>query len=166
MIAQYRWLLVTIPIVILALTAFTSAFATPPEFVTIQVDESGNELGSCDGFDVTEDVFGTIKVSFHWDQDGNEKMEIDRFNLRHTFRNSVTGESLFTPDVGIEKFDFSEDNVSRIGIVSHLVVPEEGLVFAHLGYIVYDLTTGEVVFEAGRHDDFAGLLPALCSALE
>jgi hypothetical protein len=151
----------------LTLTLFTSAFATKPEFITIQVDETFVS-GECNGFAVIEHVEGTVKASFRLAQNGNPAMEILRFRLRHTFSNSETGESLTSPDVGIDKVTFNEDGpltVAVIGIVTRVVVPGEGPVFVHLGRIVFDAATGEVVFEAGRHDDFADLLPALCSAL-
>ena len=96
-------------------------------------------------------------------------MEIARFSLRHTLSNSVTGASLSSPDVGIDMTVINQDGsgtVAVIGIVSQIVVPGEGPVFRHLGRIVFDINTGEVVFEAGQHDDFADLLPALCSALD
>jgi len=45
-------------------------------------------------------------------------------------------------------------------------VPGEGVVFAHLGKLVFDLNTDEVLFVAGPHDDLGELLPVLCSALD
>ena len=83
--------------------------------------------------------------------------------------NSETGASLFSPDVGIDKFTIHKDGsatLAVIGIVSRIVVPGEGLVFAHLGRIVFDADTGEILSIAGQHDDLNGLLPVLCSALD
>jgi hypothetical protein len=164
----FRRLLVTVITVLLSLTLVTSALAAKPEMITIPVDDTA-VLGTCNGFDVIEHVQGKVKVSTHFDRDGTFVMEIARFSLRHTYTNSVTGASLRSPDVGIDKIVVNEDGsgtVAVIGIVTHIVVPGEGPVFTHLGKIVFDLATGEVLFEAGRHDDFANLLPALCSALD
>ena len=164
----YRRLLVTAITVLLSLMLVTSALAAKPEIFTISVDDTF-VLGACDGFDVIEQVEGQIKVSTHFDKDGNFLMEIARFSLRHTYTNSETGASLRSQDVGIDKIVVDEDGsgtVAVIGIITHVVVPGEGPVFTHLGRIVFDLNTGEVLLEAAPHDDFADLLPALCTALD
>jgi hypothetical protein len=142
-------------------------FATEPEFITMPVDVT-RELGACDGFTVIEHVEGTIKISTHFDQDGNLLMGINRIRLRDTFTNSVTGESLSSPDVGIDRFTISQDGSetrASIGLLRHIVVPSEGITFPAMGKIVFNLTTGEVEFVAGPHGDFEEFLPALCSAL-
>ena len=163
-----RRLLLICSTILLSLGLFTPALAAKPEMFTILVDDTF-VIEGCDGFSVIEQVQGRIKVSTHFDKDGNFVMEIARFSLRHTYTNSETGTSLFSPDVGIDKTVINEDGsgtTAVIGIVARIVVPGEGPVFRHLGRIVFDVNTGEVVFEAGQHDDFAGLLPALCSALD
>ena len=166
--SSYRRLLLVCSTILLSLALFTPAFAAKPEFITIPVDDTFT-AGECDGFSVIERVQGKVKVSTHFDQNGNFVMEIARFSLRHTLSNSVTGASLSSPDVGIDMTVINQDGsgtIAVIGIVSQIVVPGEGPVFRHLGRIVFDINTGEVVFEAGQHDDFADLLPALCSALD
>ena len=163
----YRRLLFVPLTVLISLILVTSVFAAQPDMVTFQVDDTFF-AGSCDGFDVIEHVEGTVKVSTHFDQDGTFAMEIVRFSLRHTYTNSVTGASLSSPDVGIDKLTVNDDGsgtVAVIGIVGRITVPGEGLVFAHLGRIVFDFNTGEVVLVAGPHEDFNELLPILCSAL-
>lgn len=167
-VAWYRRLMFAVLTVLLTLTLFTSALAAKPDTFTIEVDDTF-EIGECDGFTVIEHVEGTIRVSIHFDNDGNLAMEINRFSLRHTLTNSETGASLFSPDVGIDKFTIHQDGsatLAVIGLVSRIVVPGEGLVFANLGRIVFDANTGEVLSVAGPHDDFADLLPLLCSALD
>lgn len=164
----YRRLLLVVLIILLTLTLYTPALAAKPDFITFHVDDTF-VFGDCAGFTVIEHVEGKIKVSTHFDKDGNFVMEIVRFSLRHTYSNSETGASLTSPDVGIDKITVNQDGsgtVAVIGIVARIVVPGEGLVFAHLGRIVFDLNTGEVLSVAGPHDDFADLLPVLCSALD
>ena len=163
----YRRLFVGSVTVLLSLVLVTSVLAAKPDSFTIPVDDM-LVLGDCGGFELIEHIEGTVKVSIHFDQDGNFAMELARFGLHHTYTNSVTGESLRSPDAGIDKITVNEDGsgtVAVIGIVGRIVVPGEGLVFAHLGRIVFDLDTGEVLFEAGRHDDFGELFPLLCTAL-
>jgi len=164
----YFRLLRLVLLTLMLLAAASPAFATKPEFTTISIDEM-TEFGECDGFAVIEHLEGTIKVSLHFDQAGTPVMEINRIRLRHTFTNSETGASLFTPDVGVDKVEFSQGEpatVAVIGLVGRFVVPGEGLVFAHMGIIVFDLNTGEVLHVGGPHDDFEDLLPVLCSALD
>ena len=166
--SRYRRLLIIVLTVSLSLTLVTSTLAAKPEFITITVDDT-LPLGECDGFTVIEHVEGTIKLSTHLDKEGNVVMDIFRIHLRHTLTNSETGTSLRSQDVGIDKVVFHEDGsvtVAVIGIVAHIVVPGEGPVFSQLGKIVFDDATGQVLFVAGPHDDFADLLPALCAALD
>ena len=165
--SRYRKFLFLLLITLLTLTPFASAFAAKPEIITIQVDDT-IEIGACDGFTVIEHVEGTVKISTHFDQDGNFTMQLIRFSLRHTYTNSETGETLISPDVGIDKITVHQDGsvtIAVIGIVARIVIPGEGLVFAHLGRIVFDASTGEVIFEAGQHDALEDLFPVLCSAL-
>ena len=163
-----RRLLLIVLITLLNLSLFTSAFAAKPEFITIPVDDTF-VIGECDGFSVIEHVQGQVKFSAHFDKNRNFVMEIARFSLRHTYSNSETGAALSSPDVGIDMTVINQDGsgtVAVIGIVARIVLPGEGPVFVHLGKIVFDVNTGDVLFEAGQHDDFAGLFPALCSALD
>jgi hypothetical protein len=154
-------------VILLTLTVFTYALAAKPDFFTFQgvfVYEY-----ECDGFNVihNEDVWA--KFSFHTDKNGNLVMIIGRFNIKHTFNNSVTGKSLFSPDVGIDKFVFHPDGSATqavIGLITHVILPGEGQVFARHGIIIMDLDTGETIFEAGQWDDWDNLIPTLCSALK
>jgi hypothetical protein len=143
--------------------------AAKPEFFTIPVDVTF-ERGACDGFTVIERVTGLLKFSTHLDQDGNFVMGIVLFiGGRHTFTNSETGTTLSSPDIGIDKTTISQDGstiVASMAFETRVVVPGEGLVYARIGKIVFNENTGEVLFEAGQHDDTADLLPALCSALD
>ena len=165
----YRRLLIVILITLLTFTLFTPAFASKPEFFTIPVDVTF-ERGACDGFTVIERVTGLLKFSTYFDRDGNFAMGIVLFiGGRHTFMNSETGATLYSPDIGIDKTTISQDGstiVESLAFETRVVVPGEGLVYARIGKIVFNENTGEVVFEAGQHDDSANLLPALCSALD
>jgi hypothetical protein len=167
-VSWQRRLLLILLVTLLTLTLFTSALAAKPEFFTVHVDDT-YEVGECDGFTIINHEEGKAKFSTHFDQDGNFVMNIGRFSLRHTLSNSVTGKSLFSPDVGIDKFTIHQDGsatLAVIGLITRIVVPGEGLVFARFGRLVINADTGETIFEAGRWDDFADLIPVLCSALE
>jgi hypothetical protein len=164
----YRRLLPVVLTILLTLTLYTPALAAKPEFIIIPVDDTFVS-GECDGFSIIEHVEGRIKISVHFDKDGNFAMQVVRVHLRHTLSNSETGASLSTPDVGIDKITVHKDGsttVAIIGVVARIVVPGEGLVFARIGRVVFDANTGETIFEAGQQDDFANLIPVLCSALD
>ena len=160
-VSWYRRLFVLSLTTLLCFTLVTPTFATTPEFIYESVDETV-EFGACDGFTVIEHIEGFIKTSVQFDQDGNFKMRISRFALRHTFSNSETGASIFSPDVGVDLE--VPANVAVVGIVMRIVVPGVGPVFANVGRVVYD--NSGVIFEAGQHDNYGDLLPALCSALD
>lgn len=164
-----RRLLIVALVTLLTLIPFTSAFAGQPEFFTIPVDVTF-ERGACDGFTVIERVTGLLKFSNHFDQDGNIVVQTNVFiRGRHTFMNSETGATLFSPDVAIDKTTISQDGseiAASMAFQTRIVVPGEGLVYARIGRIVVNLDTGDVLFEAGQFDDSANLLPALCSALD
>jgi hypothetical protein len=163
-----RFLLACITI-LLSLALFTPALAAKPEVFFIPVDVTFDR-GACDGFTVIGHVTGLLKFSTYLDREGNFSMGTVLFiGGLQTFTNSETGATLSSPDIGIDKTTISDDGstiVASMAFATRLVVPGEGLVFAHIGKIVYNENTGEVLFEAGQHDDFANLLPALCSALD
>jgi hypothetical protein len=164
-----RRLLLACFTILLSLALFTPALAAKPEFFTIPVDVTF-ERGACDGFTVINRVTGLLKFSNYFDQDGNITMGIVLFiGGRQTFTNSETGATLSSPDIGIDTTTISQDGstiVASMAFATRVVVPGEGLVYAHIGKIVFNENTGEVLFEAGQHDDGANLLPALCSALD
>ncbi|HSL29749.1 MAG TPA: hypothetical protein VK900_11155 [Anaerolineales bacterium] len=160
----YRRLSVIVLSLLLSLILATSALAAKPDFFTIPLDVT--ETLDCGGFIIEEHVEGTIRISTHFDKDGDFAMEIARFKLQHTFVNPETGASLSSPDVGINRVTVSQDGsftLAEIGLVYRLVVPGEGLIFAVIGRAVFNLDTGEVLFEAGQHDE--DLLGPLCAAL-
>jgi hypothetical protein len=152
---------------LLSLSSVAPAFAAKPDFFTIQVDDT-IVLAECEGFSILEHVEGRVKVSTHFDRNGNFSMEVARVHLRHTLTNSETGASLSSPDVGIDKVTVNQDGsttVAIIGVVARIVVPGEGLIFASVGRLVFDANTGETLLVAGPHDDFADLPEILCATL-
>ena len=161
----YRRLSVIFLSLLLSLMLVTSVLAAKPDVFTIPLDVT--ETIACDGFTVEEHVEGTIRISTHFEANGDFAMEIAHFKLQHTFTNLETGASLSSPDVGINRVTISQDDsfrLAEIGIVYRLVVPGEGLIFALIGQTIFNLDTGEVVFEAGQHDE--DLLGPLCAALD
>jgi hypothetical protein len=144
-----------------------SAIAAKPVIETVPIDETN--VITCQGFVVNESVEGTIKIRSFF-EDGEIAREIISFSLVHTFTNPDTGESVSSPDVGIDFVRIAEDGsvtVMIIGIVGRFTVPGEGLIAADLGRIVLFFEGPEdeepdVIFEAGKHTD---LTAAVCEAL-
>ena len=48
------------------------------------------------------------------------------------------------------------ENVSVIGTIFRITIPGLGIVKQDTGIITFDPATGEVLFEAGPHEDFHG----------
>jgi hypothetical protein len=165
--ARFHRLLLVSFALLLAVWA-SPAFAAPPEFTVINVDESDVFL-DCGDFEVVQTVTGTIRISNRTTAKGTE-IQISRYSLHETYTNSETGQSISTPDVGIDKITFNTDGSSTlviVGLIGRIVVPREGLVAASAGRAVLYFSDPadiepDVVFEAGPSDDVVG---ALCTAL-
>lgn len=150
---------------VLALAA--SAIAAKPVIETVPVDETN--VINCKGFEVNESVEGTIKIRSFF-ENGEIVREIVTFSLVHTFTNPDTGESVSSPDVGVDFVRIAEDGsvtVMIIGIVGRFTVPGEGLIVADIGRVVLFFEGPEdeepdVLFDAGKHQD---LTAAVCKAL-
>jgi hypothetical protein len=142
------------------------AAADAPIVDVVRVDE--RTVSQECGFPVEDHVEGTIRYAVHFDQDGTPFMEILNYRLRETYTNLDTGESIFTPEVGIDRFSITRNGdrlVVQIGIVIRIVVPGQGAIFAHVGRLVFNIDTREVVFAAGPDDSFDDLGGAICGAL-
>ncbi len=141
--------------------------AAPPEFETIDFNISAT--APCDGFDIIQQVTGTLKISLRTTEDGSI-FQIQRYRLRETYTNAETGKAVFTPNVGINKTTVREDGsvtVVEIGLVNRIVVPGEGRIVANAGRLVLfysslDDPDPDIIFESGPGGE---LLPALCTAL-
>ena len=144
------------------------ATAAKPDMVTDRVDDT-NTI-QCDGFTLSDHVFGTVKHRFWDDGAGNPVRELNSISLRHVTTNPTTGESITTRDVGVDSIRFSPDGsatLAIIGLVGRIVVPGQGLVAANTGRLVLffegpDDEEPDVIFESGQKDD---LEAAVCSVL-
>ena len=148
--------------------SLSAAGSTGPDNFTVQVDDSMS-FNDC-GFTIESHVKGFIRVHDFLDEEGNLVREIANFNLKVTYTNPETGETLSSRSVGPDILTVNEDGsatVASIGIIARIVVPGEGLLVAQVGKIVFFFTDPEdeepdVIFVAGPHED---LLAALCEAL-
>jgi hypothetical protein len=150
----------------LALALAGTAVAAKPVITTVPIDETS--VIKCQGFRLEESVQGTIKIR-SFSENGQIVREVVSVSLTHTVTNKA-GESLSTPDVGVDFVRINPDGsatVAVVGLVGRITVPGEGLIAADVGRVVLFFESPadeepDVIFEAGKHDD---LTAALCEAL-
>jgi hypothetical protein len=108
------------------------------------------------GFPIEAVVRGHV-ITTIFSEGPNPHVAIDRFNIRITYTNPETGETFTLTDAGpdIE----SEDTVAVIG---HSITGS-----GVIGRVVFDLETGEILFEAGRRVNAGdgAYITAVCEAL-
>ena len=118
-------------------------------------DESDFASDAC-GFPVEAAVRGHIVVSIFPD-DARPIREIDRYNIRTTYANPVTGDTYRLVDAGPDLF--KNGTVAVIG----RSITGSGVI----GRVVFDAETGEILFEAGHrvNDGDGAYIDAVCDAL-
>jgi hypothetical protein len=106
------------------------------------IDESAWASGLC-GFAVDAHVAG--QWTFVVYPEGSRRMlEIDHFVTRVTYTNLETGTAVKLRDIGPDRVSI-RDGVVRIAVTGRAVTSQ-----GNIGQIVFDLATGDVVFQAGR----------------
>jgi hypothetical protein len=132
--------------------------------------------GYC-GFPVEVHTSGT--GVFHLWEDPNgalERLIITSANIKLTFTNLITGQSVWTPSVNMTEISVHDDGTatqSYRGLLWHLVVPGEGLLTADVGRIdfLYSFVNGTpvfqgVVFAAGiQENEFLALVCTVLAAV-
>lgn len=155
----------------LALAA-SGASGAGPEIETIEVDVTNVGAIRCQGFRLDVSIEGQVKVRSFF-EDGVPIREVTSFSLTRTATNPETGESLFTPEVGVEVFSVERDGSATLisaGLITRIVLPGGGLVFADIGLLKFFFdspsdTAPDVVVEAGKHQDTALIDALVCEAL-
>jgi hypothetical protein len=106
---------------------------------------------------------GTFKLTTFNDDAGNPvKSVATNYRVRYTVSATAQGRTLTTnaPAVVIESFEQGTELV--LGLHNAYHVPGNGVVLLDAGRILIDQQTGEVIFEAGPHELFAGDADAFC----
>jgi hypothetical protein len=88
---------------LMTLLAITPTFAAKPEFQTIEIDQPLTVATECRDFTVLNEAQGRIKISTHFDKNGDPVKEIVRFNVVQTYTNSETGKSITLRSAGVDK---------------------------------------------------------------
>jgi hypothetical protein len=147
--------------VLVALISISVASADQPVFAGPFTFSSTVLVADCGAFLVLDHFTGVVRFQLLFDKDGAPVRFFLDFSGTDTFTNSVTGKG-FT-----EKFHYRQivdiDTSTNVGVAVNLTIPGEGAVLQDVGRIIFDLATGEVLFEAGK---FEYDISALCAALE
>jgi hypothetical protein len=149
---------------ILPLAVAATAAAVEPATTTQQFHRSSSDFLSCPGFDVTAE-FDITRVSTTFYDAGGDPIRIAR-HLRYvgTLGNSLTGKSLADEGNVLITVDLVAGTTTFDGKGRVDTVPGLGVVFHVGGRMMFD-ARGELVFEAGPHDDLDDNLDRLCSYL-
>jgi hypothetical protein len=84
-----------------------------------------------------------------------------------TLRNVVTGETVIGRFTGNQTLDISPTRILEINTGQNTFKDDEGRIIHHgAGRIIFDQATGEVLFEAGQHEQFEpDFLTFVCTEL-
>jgi len=130
--------------------------------------------GYC-GFPMKVDTTGTGVFHLFLDENGDfERIIITSANIKLSFTNLDTGETVWTPSVNMVEAQLNADGTGTQtlrGLLWHLIVPDEGLLTADVGRIDFLLTfdengniiSADVVFAAGQQE--GEFLSMLCTVL-
>ena len=133
-------------------------FFNDPDFALPDID--------CGSFTIRETSFeDRVDVITFFDDTG----EPVRIHLHVSFSgvltNLSTGETLRDHAAFSQDIDFIDGTAMTSGVQFHYTVPHEGLGLATSGTAVFDLETGDVLFQAGP-SDIEGDLTPICGLLD
>jgi hypothetical protein len=165
---HFRQLLFVCLAVLLAITSGSTALAGPPVFVAVPLDDTFVSDTLCP-FPVEVHFSGAIKMSEHELRNG-AVVRIERyFHATVTFTNQESGRSFTSLNAGPNHIIIEPDGSgtwASSGHIASITFPKEGLVLKDAGRLVWDMSTFEVIFEAGTHPIFVGsATQEFCAAL-
>jgi hypothetical protein len=145
---------------VLTVLSLTGIAHAQPETTKVDLsifseDESEFASEAC-GFPIEAEVRGHI-ITTIFPEGPNPHVAIERFNIRILYTNPETGETFRLVDAGPDIV--SEDTVATIG----RSITGSGVI----GRVVFDLETGDILFEAGRRVNAGdgAYITAVCEAL-
>ena len=155
-------------IAVLAFGSVSTALAVPPFQEHFGPDDlTGFFVGDCGDFNVLLDFTIQGHVTVNFDQDGVLVAAQQHLEFPNDkYYNSVNPDIFFTGNaVQNEHFDLVSGVVATTGLHFNLTIPGHGVVFHQVGQIIFDLATGDVLFQAGPADFEDDDIAALCAAL-
>jgi hypothetical protein len=164
------YLFVLVLAILLGLPA--NAVAAPPATGHFPIEEHFAVLepeSSLCGFPISWDVSGQGTFQVFFDTDGTPTgvhvLGVTSGEL------SANGITLRTQQANNRTFDFGENTMVEMGIVSQYLLPGTGVVLMDRGRLVWNIdpetgeTVGDPVFEAGPHPSLHGDFGELCAVL-
>ncbi len=152
---------------VLALAAFTTAFAVPPVHKIVHF-EGALDLVDCEDFMVLPEYVTDARITTFFDRDGNPSRLHVQVPMEFTLTNTVTGESLSDKHHYLRIFDIKEGTHTFVGLLWSVTIPGKGIVVLDAGRFIVDAYTpgvvGEILWQAGRHDGLIEGNVGLCEA--
>jgi hypothetical protein len=157
-----QWIFALVALAALAAVAAAPAGAVPP---VMYVVDGGVWVEDICGFPITHTDTGTAKITVFFDANGNPVKAIatDTSHFTETFTNEANGKTLVSNSPVVQIIDFGTKTLTEVGLVVGLHVPGEGLILLGVGKLVFDLASGQVVYERGPHWPVEGNIGAYCS---
>jgi hypothetical protein len=149
---------------ILPLVFAATAAAVQPTTTTQQFHRSSPHFLSCPGFDVVAEFDITRVSTTFYDSDGNAIRIARHLGYVGTLSNSLTGKSLADDGNVLITIDLVAGTTTFDGKGRVDTIPGLGVVFHVSGRMMFD-AAGDLIFEAGPHDDLDNNLGDLCNYL-
>jgi hypothetical protein len=157
--------LIVLTVLVLGLVAVASAGAARPERITFSFDDPVYEAGvaadltaAC-GFAVGVDMSGKVEIVVLDKPTERGVVEINSYSSRALFTNVLSGTSVSLVDAGPDLVSFD----GRTGELQLAVTGRALTGSGVIGRVVFDLTTGEIVFQAGLEQ--GDWIENVCAAL-
>jgi hypothetical protein len=147
----------------LGLFGAAPAVADPPTTTILLFDDLTINDRTC-GFLIVEVFDGTVRITTFVDDQGNPTRIRIAALFQGTLTNPETGESIQGQQELIIFLDVDEPTQETwAGLRFRAVFPGAGAVLLDAGRLVFDAETGEVFFEAGKHQVFHEDFEAYCA---
>jgi len=160
-----------IPLMSICVVMWSSlVYAGPPIKESVAFDVEESFVLDCGDFNILSDYSALGHTTFFFDNDGNLVRELNHYryiNSSYYNSNDPTVRVYGSGEVENLHWDYVGDppTVANAGVSFSVKLPGYGVVFIRAGRLVFDLTTFEIVFEAGPNDLSTGNFEAFCAAL-
>lgn len=160
----HRLVIGTVALVVAAVLGAAPAAADRPTRTQVVFDELTINDMTC-GFLIVEVFDGSVTTTTFFDAEGNPvRAQVTAF-FQGTLTNPDTGETIRGQQELVIFRDFDQATERTwAGLRFRAVFPGAGALLLDAGRLVFDVTTGEVFFEAGPHQVFHEDFEAYCAA--
>jgi hypothetical protein len=141
----------------------STASAVPPVKEPIAFDVAGQFVYDCGDFNILTNYSAKGHTILFYDKEGNLTRQNDHFLYRNTeyYNSNDDSKRVFGVGEGENlKWTYIGEppTLAIAGTSFHVNIPGQGVIWIRTGRLVFDLTTFEVIFEAGPTsvDDFFG----------